>query len=105
MPIKFLVAFATRYGSTQEVAEAIAVTLREIGVDVDLKLLRDVRSLTGYEAVILGAPLQMYRWHKDALSFLSHHRQAVTTLPVALFALGPVPVSYTHLTLPTILLV
>lgn len=90
MPTKFLVAFATRYGSTQEVAEAIAATLREIGVDVDLQLLRDVHSLTGYEAVILGAPLQMYRWHKDALSFLSRHRQAVTTLPVALFALGPV---------------
>ena len=32
----------------------------------------------------------MYRWHKDALSFLSRHRQALLQLPVAVFALGPV---------------
>jgi menaquinone-dependent protoporphyrinogen oxidase len=90
MSTKFLVAFATRHGSTQQVAEAIAATLREVGVDADLRLLREVRTITDYNAVTLGAPLQMYRWHKDALSFLSRHRQAVAALPVAVFALGPV---------------
>jgi menaquinone-dependent protoporphyrinogen oxidase len=90
MSMKFLVGFATRYGSTQQVAEAIASTLREEGVDAELRPLREVRTVTDYKAVIIGAPLQMYRWHKDALSFLSRHRQAVAALPVAVFALGPV---------------
>jgi menaquinone-dependent protoporphyrinogen oxidase len=90
MSTKVLVAFATYYGSTQEVAEAVATTLRERGVEVDLRLLREVRTLAGYSAVILGAPLAMHRWHKDALGFLSRHRQALLLLPVAVFALGPV---------------
>jgi menaquinone-dependent protoporphyrinogen oxidase len=90
MSTRILVAFATRYGTTQEVAEAVAATLRETGVEVDLSLAREVRTLAGYAAVVLGAPLMMYRWHKDALSFLSRHHQALLRLPVAVFALGPV---------------
>jgi menaquinone-dependent protoporphyrinogen oxidase len=87
---KVLVAFATSYGSTREVAEAIAATLGESGREVDLQLLGDVHTLAEYNAVVLGAPLVMYRWHKDALGFLSRYRQALLELPVALFALGPV---------------
>jgi menaquinone-dependent protoporphyrinogen oxidase len=85
-----LVGYATRYGSTQEVAEAIATTLRESDRTVDMQLLREVRALDGYNAVVLGAPLFMFHWHKDALSFLSRHRKALMERPVAVFALGPV---------------
>jgi menaquinone-dependent protoporphyrinogen oxidase len=84
-----LVGYATRYGSTQEVAEAVAVTLRECGLEVDVQPMRKVRTLAGYSAVVLGAPLFMFRWHKDALRFLSRHREALTERPVAVFALGP----------------
>jgi len=84
-----LVAYATRYGSTQEVAESIAVTLRESGLLVDSQPLREVRSLSGYRAVILGGPLHIFHWHKDALRFLSRHRQDLLNLPVAVFVLGP----------------
>ena len=84
-----LVGYATRYGSTQEVAEAVAAALRECGFEVDIQPLREVRTLAGYGAVVLGAPLFMYRWHKDALRFLSRHREALTKRPVAVFALGP----------------
>jgi menaquinone-dependent protoporphyrinogen oxidase len=31
----------------------------------------------------------LFRWHKDALRFLSRHREALTRRPVAVFALGP----------------
>jgi menaquinone-dependent protoporphyrinogen oxidase len=85
-----LVAYATRYGSTQEVATAIAATLREQGLTVDLQSARDVREVKPYEAVVLGAPLYMFRWHKDARRFVSRHRQALVERPVAIFALGPV---------------
>ena len=89
MSTSVLVGFATRYGSTKEVAEAIAATLREGGLEVDLQPMRAVRSLAGYGAVVLGAPLYMFRWHKDAKSFLSRHRDALTQRPAAVFALGP----------------
>ena len=84
-----LVGYATRYGSTQEVAEAVAATLRECGLTVDIQPMRKVRTLEGYRGVVLGAPLFMFHWHKDALRFLSRHRKALTERPVAVFALGP----------------
>ena len=84
-----LVAYASRYGSTQEVAEEIADTLRKAGLAVDLWPARDVKGLDGYGAVVLGAPLYVMRWHKDAGNFLSRHKKALTRLPVAVFALGP----------------
>ena len=90
MSASVLVGYATRYGSTQEVAEAVAETLRERGLGVDIQPMREVRTLEGYGAVVLGAALYMFRWHKDARRFLSRHRKALTQLPVAVFALGPV---------------
>lgn len=90
MSTSILVAYATRYGSTKEVAEAIAETLRQAGAQVELQPLSEVRSLAGFQAVVMGAPLQMYRWHKDAFSFLSRHHKALAGIPVAVFALGPV---------------
>jgi menaquinone-dependent protoporphyrinogen oxidase len=85
-----LVGYATRYGSTQEVAEAVAVALREGGLEVDLQPIQKVRTLAGYSAIVLGAPLFMFHWHKDALHFLGQQRAALMERPVAVFALGPV---------------
>jgi menaquinone-dependent protoporphyrinogen oxidase len=90
MSSSVLVGYATQYGSTQEVAEAIAETLREGGVTADLRPLQEVRDLSEYSAVVLGAPLMKARFHKDALGFLKKQRQALTERPVAVFALGPV---------------
>ncbi len=89
MPNSILVALSTVYGSTQEVAERVAETLRAQGLEVDLKPIRQVRVLDPYRAVVLGAPLYMFRWHKDALGFLSRHRAALTRKPLAIFAVGP----------------
>jgi menaquinone-dependent protoporphyrinogen oxidase len=89
MSSSVLVAYATRYGSTQEVAESVAETLRERGLAVDIQPMREVRTLDQYHAVVLGAPLYMMHWHKDALHFLARHREALTQRPVAIFALGP----------------
>jgi menaquinone-dependent protoporphyrinogen oxidase len=86
---KILVTYATRYGSTQQVAEAVAATLREGGLAVDLSPMRQVRGLEGYRAIVLGAPLYIGAWHKDALNFLSQHQEALASRPVAVFALGP----------------
>ena len=84
-----LIAYATAYGSTMEVAEAIAERLRAGGLTADLKPAKEVRSLEGYGAVLLGAPLIMFRWHKDAHRFLSRQQKALVERQVAVFALGP----------------
>jgi menaquinone-dependent protoporphyrinogen oxidase len=84
-----LLAYATRYGSTQEVAETIAATLREAGPEVELQPMQDVKTLDGYDAVVLGAAIYSTKWHPDAHQFLSQHQAALKQRPVAIFALGP----------------
>jgi menaquinone-dependent protoporphyrinogen oxidase len=85
-----LVVYATRYGSTQEVADKVAATLRESGLAVDVQPARQVRNLVGYRAVVVGAPFYVGRWLKDARRFLERHQAALAQMPVAIFSLGPV---------------
>lgn len=89
MKTTVLVAYATKYGSTREVAEAVAATLREYGLEAEVRPAHEVHSLDSYSAVVLGAALYMSRWHQDARTFLRRHHTALLGLPVAIFALGP----------------
>lgn len=90
MEVKILIAYATTHGSTQEVAETIAATLCAQGLTVDLKPARSVKNVSEYRAVVLGAPLYMFRLHNDGTAFLARHRKAFSSgLPVAIFAGGP----------------
>jgi menaquinone-dependent protoporphyrinogen oxidase len=90
MEKKVLVAYASSYGSTQEVAGVVAETLRSQGLNVELEAMRNVRSLDGYGGVVLGAALYMLHWHKDMLRFLSRHQRVLSSgLPCAIFTGGP----------------
>lgn len=84
-----LVAYASKYGSTQEVADRVGATLRSAGHQVDLAPVREVESVAGYRAAVLGSPLYIGRFLKDMKRFLSRHGAAVADHPVAFFALGP----------------
>jgi menaquinone-dependent protoporphyrinogen oxidase len=84
-----LVAYATSHGSTREVAESVADTLRARGLDVDVQPAADVHGLNGHDAVVLGGALYTGRWHSDARRFLEHHRDELASRPLAVFAMGP----------------
>lgn len=51
---KVLIAYASRTGSTQEVAQAIAEELIKRGYPVDVCKADKVNSLEGYTAVLVG---------------------------------------------------
>ena len=51
MPTSVLVVYATRAGSTQEVAEAVASAPRDTGLAVDIQPLHEAKPLEGYQAV------------------------------------------------------
>jgi menaquinone-dependent protoporphyrinogen oxidase len=85
-----LMAYATRHGSTQQVAEAVTAAMREAGAHVTAVPARAVReSVAGYDLVVLGAPLYSGRWHRDAHRFLKRHRRELAAGCVAVFGMGP----------------
>jgi menaquinone-dependent protoporphyrinogen oxidase len=84
-----LVAYASKHGSTQEVAGAIAAALRELGHRVDLRPADEVKDIASYDAVVLGGSLYMGQWHREARRFLRRHRKQLAAGRVAIFALGP----------------
>ena len=87
--IMILVTYATTHGSTAEVAEAIAETLRGKDLEVEVLNVKKVRRLDSYNAVVLGIPLYMFRFHGHARNFISKHETALKSKPVAMFVLGP----------------
>jgi menaquinone-dependent protoporphyrinogen oxidase len=88
-----LLTYATRFGSTQEVAEAITAVLREAGLKVDVQPMGQVKALDQYAAVVLGAAIYSAKWHPDAHQFLSQQQDALQHRPVAIFTLGPLSTS------------
>jgi len=90
LPRTVLVAYATRHGSTGEVARFIGDRLGTRGLAVDVVPARDVRGgVDGYDLVVLGGALYSGRWHRDAHRFLKRHRAELGKVPVAVFGMGP----------------
>jgi len=56
--MKGIVVYDTSYGNTRKIAESIAETLRESGVEVDLFDVKDVKKLSAkaYDFLVLGSP-------------------------------------------------
>jgi menaquinone-dependent protoporphyrinogen oxidase len=87
MPV--LVAYATRHGATQGIAERIAARLRSHGLDVELRPAGEVRDASRYDAFVVGGAAYMFHWLKDATSFVEHNRAALGRRPTWLFSSGP----------------
>jgi len=87
--VKVLVAFATRHGATQGIAERIASTLSAAGHDAAARPLRDVGDLDDYDAFVVGSAVYMFHWLKEATKFVRHNRTLVEERPVWLFSSGP----------------
>lgn len=85
-----LVAYASKRGSTAEIAETVAATLRREGLKVCLEPVEQVKSLAPYDAVVLGSAVYMKRWRGDARHFLKKHRKALRQVPFWVFSSGPV---------------
>ena len=84
MNTKILVAYATASGSTIEVAKAIADSLSQDGANVDLQNIKDIKDLSSYNAIIVGAPM-ILGWHRDIVSFNVENQDRFKQVPVAYF--------------------
>ena len=84
-----LVAYATKYGATTEIAEKIGQVLREAGLQADVLPAAKVDDLGPYQAVVLGSAVYAGQWRKEAVTFLEAHEAALAERPVWLFSSGP----------------
>jgi menaquinone-dependent protoporphyrinogen oxidase len=83
-----LITYTTRYGSTAEVAEAIADELNKAGEAVVLLPINEVTDLSPYRAVIIGSPIYMGKWLPEPQVFVERHQEELRNVPVAFFAVG-----------------
>jgi menaquinone-dependent protoporphyrinogen oxidase len=85
-----LVAYASKHGSTAEIAEAIASTIRAEGHEVELSEAGEVGGLEGIDAVVLGSAVYMKRWRREAKRFLRRYGDRLAERPFWVFSSGPV---------------
>lgn len=85
---KILVTYASRAGSTAEVAQAIGQALSECGELVEVLPMKDVQQLSDYGAVIAGSPIRSSKWLSEAVKFIQNHRSELREKPFAMFTLS-----------------
>lgn len=89
-PMRVLVAFSNRSGSTGGTAEIIAAVLRASGLSVDSRAKEEVTDVTPYRAVILGSGMYLPARATDGGGFLERHAAALRDRDVWLFSTGPI---------------
>ena len=84
-----LVAYASKYGSTAEIAKKIGEVLTQKGLSVKVAEVKNVHDLSSYRAVILGSAVYIGRWRKDAVRFMKAFETDLREKKVWIFSTGP----------------
>jgi len=87
--VEVLVAYASKHGSTAEIAAAVAAEIRAHGLGADCVEAGEVADIERYDAVVLGSAVYMKRWQGDARHFLRAHRKVLAERPFWVFSSGP----------------
>jgi menaquinone-dependent protoporphyrinogen oxidase len=85
---RILVTYATRAGSTAEVAAGMAEVLRTTGASVDLKPVPAVYEVSGYDAVVLGSAIRMGCLLPEAITLVRVQRSSLSHIPIAYFVMS-----------------
>lgn len=85
MNMRILVTYATRAGSTAEVAAVVGENLSTRGYAVEVKPVKQNPDPSGYAAVIIGSAIRMGNWLPEAVDFVKRNQAALNRVPVALF--------------------
>jgi len=91
---RILIAYVSRRGSTAGIALAIGRELEAAGHRVEVAGVERITSLEGFGAAVIGAPVYMARIEKGVAGFVSRHRDGLSRIPVAAFAVGIAPVDH-----------
>ncbi len=85
MDSRILIAYASKCGSTGEVAQAIGQSLCDKGALVDVRPVKAVTSVDGYRAILVGSAIRMGQWLPEAVDFLKKNQARLSQMPTAFF--------------------
>ena len=88
--MKVLVAYASRYGSTKEIAERIAAEIALGGHDAEALSLTSPVDLGRYDAFVVGSAVFYGKWMNEAVEFVRRNAFVLSSRPTWLFSSGPI---------------
>ena len=84
-----LVAYASKHGSTQGIAERIAEKLQQMGKQAEARSVDEVADPVSYEAFVIGSAIYYGSWLKEATEWVRRHQTILAERPVWLWSCGP----------------
>lgn len=88
--MKVLVAYESKYGATEGIAERIGAALRSRGIDAYVARCSALEDASGYDAYIVGSAAYALNWRKAARRFVKQNAELLAAHPTWLFSSGPV---------------
>ena len=87
--MKVLIAYASKYGATREIAERLADRIRAAGLEAQAQPVTTVSDLSAYDAVVIGSAAYIGHWQKEATEFVQSNSAVLAGRPTWLFSSGP----------------
>jgi len=87
--MKVLIAYASKYGATREIAERLADRIRAAGLEAQAQPVTTVSDLSACDAVVIGSAAYIGHWQKEATEFVQSNSAVLAGRPTWLFSSGP----------------
>jgi menaquinone-dependent protoporphyrinogen oxidase len=98
--MRVLVAYGSKRGGTQGIAELVRDALVRRGLSADAVAVEAHPRVQDYDAVIVGGALYAMRWPRAARHFVRRNARTLATMPVWFFSSGPLDASATEHDVP-----
>ncbi|MHA2246876.1 MAG: flavodoxin domain-containing protein [Candidatus Hodarchaeales archaeon] len=89
-PPKVLIAYGSRFGSTEEISSEMSKILTDKGIETSLINLREVKSKDWpspetFDGIIIGSGIRVSRWTKEPKQFLKKNKDKLINKNLGLF--------------------
>jgi menaquinone-dependent protoporphyrinogen oxidase len=85
---RILIACATKYGSTYEIAEFMGDELKKTGLSADVYAAKDVNDVSGYNIIVIGSPVYAGKWLPEVTNMVKRNLAVLKEKKVAVFSAG-----------------
>lgn len=89
MENNILITYASKHGSTAEIAEKIYKILKEENLICDFQAVETVKDISPYHTIILGSAVYIGQWRKSTVKFLKKNEALLANKNIWLFSTGP----------------